>query len=412
MSNSASRGAREPANAEDMTVLVVDDERVVAEQLAQGLTAYGLPADFVENAQDALSRLATDPFIGVVVTDIRMPGQDGLGLAQAILSQRKDAAAVEVIMITGHATIEDATAAVRTGVADFLRKPFRLAEAFEAVSKARARAATRRQSARSRAAEATRLADLEQERLALQGRMAELGRLVASQPPPAGAAAAIERDMSAISHALRTPLIAISGGAELLAHGGLPENDEAEYRDMLRNGVERVVQAVELVEELHRLERPVANEAPSRLAVADLLRAALAQTRASAEAKHLRMGAQPDLPDIRVEGHATRLRRAVEHCAAAAVDWVAEGGDVLAQLEPGQDASGSWAVLTFLAGPANGLEAPPAGIGFDEAGSAHARTQESLRFAIARRIAEQHGGRLTSWNGGPGRMAIRLGLRV
>lgn len=401
-----------PCNTEDMTVLVVDDERVVAEQLADGLSAYGLRSDFVENAQDALSRLAADPLIGVVVTDIRMPGQDGLSLAQAILSQRTDAEAVEVIIITGHATIDDATAAVRTGVADFLRKPFRLAEAFEAVTKARTRAATRRQGARSRAAETTRLADLEQQRMALQLRMEELGRLVASQPAPVGATAAIERDMAAISHALRTPLIAISGGAELLAHGGLPQRDEAEYRDMLRGGVERVVQAVELVEELHRLERPVVGEAMSRLAMAGLIRGALAQSQAAAQAKHLRMAAAPDLPEVMVEGIASRLRRAVEHCAAATVDWVSEGGDVLVQLERRDGASQGWAVLTFLAGPANGLEAPPAGLGFEATGSAHARTQESLRFAIARRIAEQHGGQLTSWNGGPGRMAIRLALRA
>lgn len=412
MSSSASPGTHPPAPAEEMTVLVVDDERVVAEQLAQGLEAYGLRAEFVESAQAALSRLATDPLISVVVTDIRMPGQDGLSLAHAILSQRTDATAVEVIMITGHATIEDATAAVRTGVADFLRKPFRLAEAFAAVTKAQARAAARREGARSREVEATRLADLEQERLALERRMQELGRLVASQPAPAGAAVAIERDMAAISHALRTPLIAISGGAELLSHGSLPKHDEAEYRQMLRGGVERVVQAVEFVEELHRLERAAEGEGKSRLPMADMLRGALAQTRTLAEAKRLRMGAEPDLAEVMVEGIASRLRRAVEHCAAAAIDWVAEGGDVLAQLERRDDAAGSWAVLTFLAGPANGLEAPPAGLSFEATGSAHVRTQESLRFAIARRIAEQHGGQLTSWNGGPGRMAIRLTLRA
>lgn len=412
MPNSTNPDAPSSPLTEDMTVLVVDDERVLAEQLAHGLAAYGLQAEFVENAQDALSRLATDPRIGVVVTDIRMPGQDGLSLAQAILSLRADGAAVEVIIITGHATIDDATTAVRTGVADFLRKPFRLAEAFEAVTKALSRVATRRQGARNREAKTTRISDLEQERIALQRGMEELRRLVASQPAPAWAAVAMERDMAAISHALRTPLIAISGGAELLAHGGLPQKDESEYHDMLRHGVEHVLQAVELVEELHRLDRPVVGEAPSRLAMADLIRGALIHVRLPAEAKRLRMGAEPDLPDMAVEGIASRLRRAVEHCAAATVDWVAEGGDVLAQLERRNEASLSWAVLTFLAGPADGLEAPPMGISFDATGSAYARTQESLRFAIARRIAEQHGGQLTSWNGGPGRMAIRLALRA
>ena len=143
MSQATSPGSITWANGAAIGVLVVDDEPVVAEQLAQGLAAHGLRTGFVHNATDALARLDADPGIGVVVTDIRMPGGDGLGLAQKILSQRPASAAVEVIIITGHATIDDATAAVRTGVADFLRKPFRLAEAVQAVTKAMARVVQR-----------------------------------------------------------------------------------------------------------------------------------------------------------------------------------------------------------------------------------------------------------------------------
>jgi FixJ family two-component response regulator len=403
-------GAQNWADGEPIGILVVDDEPVVAEQLAQGLAAHGVHTSFVHNAADALARLDADPGIGVVVTDIRMPGGDGLGLAQRILSQRSGAAALEVIIITGHATIEDATAAVRTGVTDFLRKPFRLAEAVQAVTKAMARVVAHRQQATERAAVSDQLARLEQERTALQARMRELGERLAAQAVPPAATAAIERDMAAISHALRTPLIAISGGAELLAHGGLSRGDEVEYRGLLRGGVQRVVQAVELVEELHRIERPATNEAPAPVALAAALRAAVAAARPMAEARRLRLGAMPDLPDLAATGVPSRLRRAIEQCVAAAVDWCADGGDVLARLERHEEAGTAWALVTLLAGPADRLEAPPPGVALPATASAHARTQESLHFAIARRIAEQHGGQVTSWNGGPGCMAIRLAL--
>jgi FixJ family two-component response regulator len=412
MSHATNPGSITWADGEAIGVLVVDDEPVVAEQLAQGLAAHGMRTAFVHNATDALARLDADPAIGVVVTDIRMPGGDGLGLAQKILAQRPASAAVEVIIITGHATIEDATAAVRTGVADFLRKPFRLAEAVQAVTKAMARVVTHRQDASERAAASDRLARMEQERAALQERMRELGERLATESVPAAASAAIERDMAAISHALRTPLIAISGGAELLAHGGLSPTHEAEYHDLLRGGVQRVVQAVELVEELHRLERPAPGEERGAVGLAPALRAAVAAARPMAEAKRLRLGATPVLPELSAGGVPSRLRRAIEQCVTAAVDWCAEGGDVLAQLEAHEEAGARWALITLLAGPADGLEAPPPGIAFAATGSAHARTQESLHFAIARRIAEQHGGQVTSWNGSPGRMAIRLALRL
>lgn len=412
MSHATNPGSITWANGEAIGILVVDDEPVVAEQLAQGLSAHGLSSSFVHNAADAMARLDADPSIGVVVTDIRMPGGDGLGLAQRILSQRPAHAAVEVIIITGHATIEDATAAVRTGVADFLRKPFRLAEAVQAVTKAMTRVVTERQQASERAAANIRLARMEEERAVLQEQMRALGDRLAAQAVPPAAGAAIERDMAAISHALRTPLIAISGGAELLAHGGLSPGHEAEYHDLLRGGVQRVVQAVELVEELHRIERPVPGEQAAPVPLASALRDAVAAVHPMARAKRLRLGAPPILPELSALGIPSRLRRAIEHCVTAAVEWCAEGGDVLAQLEEHQEAGAAWALVTLLAGPADGLEAPPHGIAFPPTGSAHARTQESLHFAIARRVAEQHGGQLTSWNGGPGRMAIRLALRL
>ncbi|WPB85803.1 response regulator [Sediminicoccus rosea] len=412
MSHATNPGPVTWADGSTIGVLVVDDEPVVAEQLAQGLAAHGMRTGFVHSAADALAQLDADPGIGVVVTDIRMPGGDGLGLAQKILAQRPASAAVEVIMITGHATIEDATAAVRTGVADFLRKPFRLAEAAQAVTKAMARVVTNRQEATERAAASDRMARMEQERAALQDQMRALGERLSAQSAPPAATAAIERDMAAISHALRTPLIAISGGAELLAHGGLSRSHEAEYHDLLRGGVQRVVQAVELVEELHRIERPAAGEAPAPVPMAAALRAAVAAARPVAEAKRLRLGTTPSLPELAPQGIPSRLRRAVEQCVNAAVDWCTEGGDVLAMLERHEEGGAAWALVTLLAGPADGLEAPPPGLALPASGTAHGRTQESLHFAIARRIAEQHGGQLTSWNGGPGCMAIRLALRL
>ena len=125
-------------------VLVVDDEAAVAGQLSDGLKMFGYDVVEASSVREARVLLEADPSITVVVTDIRMPDADGLGFARHIMAERDDATAVEVILITGHATIDDASSAMRARVVDFLRKPFRLREAAEAVMYADARAGARR----------------------------------------------------------------------------------------------------------------------------------------------------------------------------------------------------------------------------------------------------------------------------
>lgn len=387
-----------------MKVLVVDDEKAVVEQLTDGLSTFGFTVLGAHSAADARALLAADTAIGVVVTDIRMPGEQGLDLAQAIIADRPEDAAIEVIVITGHATIEDAATAVRHHVFDFLRKPFRLNDVVTATASAMQRAIRRRREAASRAEQGERLRSLEAERAALRARLDEaLGEDERAALPPA-AARALERDMAAISHALRTPLIAISGGAERLVAG-----EGADQALLLREGVQRAVAAVELVEELHRVDRPDPDEFIARLPLKGELERACRQLAPLVGAKALDLSLEPP-PALVVEGPALRLRRAVELTVAAAVDWAPPGGALRLTLAPLAQEGRNWAVLTAVAGPAGALPEPPAGLAFEAAGSALARTQECLRFAIARRLAEQRAGRMTSWNGEGGCMALRLAL--
>ena len=150
------------------TVLIVDDEACIAEELALGLTDGGLAVAVASSAARAQAALAADDRIGVVVTDIRMPGEDGLSLARRLVSNRPDSAAVETVVMTGHATIDDAVAAVRASAFDFIRKPFSLDQMTEVVRAACRRAMARRQDAAATEARARRLALAELERAAAE----------------------------------------------------------------------------------------------------------------------------------------------------------------------------------------------------------------------------------------------------
>lgn len=109
-----------------LSVLVVDDEAELAEELAHGLEDAGLPTRVAGSAPDALRLLAEGPEIGVVVTDVRMPGADGFSLAGRLLADAQPATARRVVIMTGQSTLDDASASLRAGAFDYLRKPFSL----------------------------------------------------------------------------------------------------------------------------------------------------------------------------------------------------------------------------------------------------------------------------------------------
>ena len=127
-----------------LAVLIIDDELSLAQSLAAGLQAAQLRALVADSALDALRVLEERPDIGVVITDVRMPDYDGLDLAQRIMAERREEEAVEIIVISGHATMETAATAVSTRVSALLYKPFRLAAMIKAVGTAMDVALTRR----------------------------------------------------------------------------------------------------------------------------------------------------------------------------------------------------------------------------------------------------------------------------
>jgi DNA-binding NtrC family response regulator len=106
------------------TVLIVDDERTLARAIKAFLAEYGYEAEVAGDAETALAqleRLRPD----VVFADVRLPGMDGIQLLRRI--QEFDAA-IPVIIMTAHGTIEGAVEAVKLGAFDYLKKPVDLEE--------------------------------------------------------------------------------------------------------------------------------------------------------------------------------------------------------------------------------------------------------------------------------------------
>ncbi|CAM3059353.1 sigma-54 dependent transcriptional regulator [Paracoccus nototheniae] len=101
-------------------VILVDDDEQMRTSTAQALDLAGFAVQTVASGADALA-LAGPGFDGVVVSDIRMPGMDGMTLMAQLREMDPD---LPVILITGHAEVQLAIGAIRAGAYDFLEKPF------------------------------------------------------------------------------------------------------------------------------------------------------------------------------------------------------------------------------------------------------------------------------------------------
>ncbi len=103
-----------------MNVLLADDEKSIAVTLRDALADAGHKVTVVGDGREALSELQARPY-DLLVTDIRMPGMDGIRLLKAAKALDRPP---EVILITGHGTIESAVEALQHGAYDYVQKPF------------------------------------------------------------------------------------------------------------------------------------------------------------------------------------------------------------------------------------------------------------------------------------------------
>jgi DNA-binding NtrC family response regulator len=101
-------------------VLVVEDDRAMRELLASVLEPLPTRVIAVSSPQEALDCLESDE-VAVVVTDLRMPGIDGI---EVVKFAKKRNSLTQAVVITGYATVESAVEALKSGAYDYLRKPF------------------------------------------------------------------------------------------------------------------------------------------------------------------------------------------------------------------------------------------------------------------------------------------------
>jgi two-component system response regulator HydG len=113
-----------------LPVLVIDDDAAHAESLGEALSSFGYEPRVVHSGREGLAALAQED-VDIVLTDLRMGDVDGMAVLEA--ARRKGD--VEVVMITGHGSVESAVDAMRAGAAHYITKPVNIIELREVLAR-------------------------------------------------------------------------------------------------------------------------------------------------------------------------------------------------------------------------------------------------------------------------------------
>lgn len=117
-------------------VLLVDDEAPFVATMTKRLSKRDLTVISAYSGPEALTKLDQEGHVDVVILDVKMPGMDGIDTLKEI---KKTRPLVEVIMLTGHATIETGIEGMKLGAFDYLMKPCDIDMLLQKVQEARAK---------------------------------------------------------------------------------------------------------------------------------------------------------------------------------------------------------------------------------------------------------------------------------
>ena len=116
-------------------VLLVDDEVEFLDTLSERMRTRGMEVATASTGIEALQKVEKEAY-DVIILDLMMPGVDGLEALKILKAKRPE---LQVILLTGHATVEKGIEAMKLGAMDFLEKPADLSQLTEKIKKAQAK---------------------------------------------------------------------------------------------------------------------------------------------------------------------------------------------------------------------------------------------------------------------------------
>jgi len=293
-----------------LRVLAIDDDAAIQSYWRKLLPKLGHDAVIATNGTEGIKLARSQPF-DLVVTDLSMPGLPGQRVLETVRAELPD---VDVIVATGHGTLESAVDALRAGAYDFLVKPFSLRDVKRLLD---------------RQVEKRRLGVENEELRQANARLRELSLLK-------------EKFLAITSHELKTPVTILTAVTDLLL--GDTGLDPGEQRELLEKLGEVTRSLREIVEGMHDLAE--AREGATALdldavCLRDLLATIVDEMAVEASERGVGVALVAEGPTW--DGYpadAARLRRAVRQLVRNGIQYTPDGGRVTLRLDAWQSREG------------------------------------------------------------------------
>ena len=268
-------------------LLAIDDEQGLRDMLAYDLAGQGYDVVTAENGLQALEKARAEPF-DLAVCDIMMPGMRGVDVLRELKLLRPD---MEVIMATGHATIETAVESMKLGAYDYIAKPYELDRLCQTLSRAL-------------------------EKRSLKNRVGELESLNRMK----------SEFLANMSHELRTPMNAIMGYTSLLLDGSYGVLPAAQIQPLERvmSGSQDLLTLINSVLDISKLNAGMMPIFLEDVDVAELIREVVETMRALAVRKGLILSAV-ESPPLRLRSDRTKIKQILLNLVGNAVKFTAKG---------------------------------------------------------------------------------------
>ena len=390
----------------DKRVLVADDAEAIREMLGSLLVNMGYRIDLAIDGQAAIDLYKARPY-DVLICDLQMPQVDGLTVLATVKEFDPDA---QVIILTGHATLETAIEALRLGAYDYQFKPMDNMEVF-------ARLVDRAYHHRDLLRENKRLVhELQEANTHLESQVAERTRDLRAANESLRSLDKLKNDfISVVSHELRTPLAVITLEAQLLASDTIPFSPEKLheiYRAQLVSARRLQIQIDDLLD-FALIERGELELKFKSCSINQIVRDVVDLYSARAAEKQLTLTLNlPPTVQLAVTADGPRLRSALMHLVDNAVKFTPENGTVTVSVHSLVTVPDTGTPAVAVAVRDTGIGIPPDTqknlfTAFNQADMSTTRrfSGMGMGLALAKRIVEAHDGRIT-FKSEPGRGSL------
>jgi len=290
-------------------ILVVDDEKEIRDFLSKALTRLGgFQVVLSGSGGEALQKIDREPF-DLVLTDLKMPGMDGLELITEISRSKPE---VLTIMMTGHGTVDSALEAMKRGASDYLMKPLNLDELVIRLHKV--------------LDEKQRFVSLKDYTSELERANKELRKIDEIK----------SEFVSVASHELRTPLAAIKNAVQLILNGKTGEINEnqSKFLSMAERNINRLTNILNNLLDLSRIESGKIDIKFEELDVRLPIEFVISSLKPQADGKSIQVRTEVPQQLPSVYGDREKVEQILTNLLGNAIKFTPEGGEIVVSAEP------------------------------------------------------------------------------